>query len=98
MRILPLIISTAITAGLVVTLNTTMLLPAPLGKLLSPQHGVWQNAESSQASFSEELKFPQLAGKVEVYLDDRLVPHVFAETDSDLYFVQGFLHTEPYIL
>jgi penicillin amidase len=94
MRILPLIISTAITAGLVITLNTTMLLPAPLGKLLSPQHGVWQNAESSHASFSEELKFPQLGGKVEVYLDDRLVPHVFAEKDSDLYFVQGFLHAK----
>ncbi len=94
MRILPLFISTAITAGLVVTLNTTMLLPAPLGKLLSPQHGIWQNAESSQASFSEELKFPQLGGKVEVYLDDRLVPHVFAEKDSDLYFVQGFLHAK----
>ncbi len=94
MRIFPLFISTAITAGLVVTLNTTMLLPAPLGKLLSPQHGIWQNAESSQASFSEELKFPQLGGKVEVYLDDRLVPHVFAEKDSDLYFVQGFLHAK----
>jgi penicillin amidase len=94
MRILPLIISTAITAGLVVTLNTTFVLPAPLGKLLSPQHGVWQNAESSQASFSEELKFPQLGDKVEVYLDDRLVPHVFAQTESDLYFVQGFLHAK----
>ena len=94
MRILPLIISSIVTTGLVIALNTTLLLPAPLGKLLSPQHGVWQNAESSQASFSEEFKLPQLTGKVQVYLDDRLVPHVFAETDKDLYFVQGFLHAK----
>ena len=94
MKILPLIISSAITAGLVVVLNTKLLLPAPLGKLLSPQHGIWQNAENSNANFSADLKFPQLKGKVDVYLDDRLVPHVFAENENDIYFVQGFLHAK----
>jgi len=94
MRILPLIISTAITAGLVVSLNTKLLLPAPLGKLLSPQHGIWQNAESRNADFNADLQFPQLKGKVEVYLDDRLVPHVFAENESDVFFAQGFLHAK----
>jgi len=94
MKILPLIISAAITAGLVVALNTKLLLPAPLGKLLSPQHGIWQNAENSTTNFSADLKFHQLNGKVEVYLDDRLVPHVFAENESDVYFVQGFLHAK----
>src|SRR5213595_2438443 len=92
MRILPLLIFSAITASLVVILNTTFLLPAPIGKLLSPQHGVWQNAERSDADFSAELKFPQLKGKVDVYLDERLVPHVFAEDENDIYFVQGYLH------
>jgi penicillin amidase len=92
MRILPLIISAAVTTGLVVLLNTNLLLPAPLGKLLSPQHGIWQNAENSDANFSADLKFPQLKGRVEVYLDDRLVPHVFAENESDVYFAQGYLH------
>jgi penicillin amidase len=92
MRILPLIISAAVTTGLVVLLNTNLLLPAPLGKLLSPQHGIWQNAENSDANFSADLKFRQLKGRVEVYLDDRLVPHVFAENESDVYFVQGYLH------
>ncbi len=94
MKILPLLISSAITVGLVVALNTKLLLPAPLGKLLSPQHGIWQNAENSNTNFSEDLKFPQLKGKVEVYLDDRLVPHVFAENENDVYFVQGFLHAK----
>ncbi|MCW3091254.1 MAG: Acyl-homoserine-lactone acylase [Ferruginibacter sp.] len=94
MRILPLIISTAITTALVVTLNTNILLPAPLGKLLSPQHGIWQNAENKNTNFSADLTFPTLRGKVEVYLDERLVPHVFAEDENDVYFVQGYLHAK----
>ncbi|MBI3883457.1 MAG: penicillin acylase family protein, partial [Sphingobacteriales bacterium] len=94
MRVLPFIISSALTVGLVVTLNTKLVLPAPLGKLLSPQHGIWQNAEKTDASFNANESFPQLAGKVEVYIDDRLVPHVFAENENDVYFVQGFLHAK----
>jgi penicillin amidase len=31
---------------------------------------------------------------VDVYLDDRLVPHIFAEQDEDAYFVQGFIHAK----
>ncbi len=92
MRIIPFIACAAITSGLVVVLNTKMVLPAPLGKLLSPQHGVWQNAEPTNTDYSADLKFPQLNGKVNVYLDDRLVPHIFAEQENDAYFVQGYLH------
>jgi len=92
MRIIPFIVSAVITSGVVVVLNTNLVLPAPLGKLLSPQHGVWQNAEPTNYDYSADLKFPQLNGKVDVYLDDRLVPHIFAEQENDAYFVQGYLH------
>ena len=64
----------------------------PIGKFLSPQHGFWQNAESADEHASVDLNFPQLRNKVEVYFDERMVPHVFAQTDNDLYFVQGYLH------
>ena len=94
MRIIPFLASAVITSGLVVVLNTSLVLPAPLGKLLSPQHGIWQNAEAVDEKFSADLKFPQLSGKVEVYFDDRLVPHVFAEQENDAYFVQGYLHAK----
>ncbi len=94
MRILPLIISAAITTGLVIVLNSRLVLPAPLGKLLSPQHGIWQNAENAEADFKLNLSFPQLKGKVTVYLDERLVPHVFAEQENDVYFAQGYLHAK----
>ncbi len=94
MRIVPFIASAVISTGLIVALNTNLLLPAPLGKLLSPQHGVWQNAEPAATDYSANLKFDNLSGKVDVYLDDRLVPHIFAEQENDAYFVQGFLHAK----
>ncbi|HTB51188.1 MAG TPA: penicillin acylase family protein [Ferruginibacter sp.] len=94
MRVLPFVISSAVTAGLVVILSTKLVLPAPLGNLLSPQQGIWQNAEDDNYNFSADLKFPQLTGKVNVYIDDRLVPHVFAEKENDVYFVQGYLHAK----
>ncbi len=94
MRIIPFITSAVITSGLVVVLNTNLVLPAPLGKLLSPQHGIWQNAEPANEDFTANLKFPQLSGKVNVYLDERLIPHIFAEQENDAYFVQGYLHAK----
>ncbi len=94
MKIFPFLIFGIITTALVVILNSSMVLPAPLGKLLSPQNGLWQNADPTDKDYSEELSFPQLKGKVNVYFDARLVPHVFAEQDNDAYFVQGYLHAK----
>jgi penicillin amidase len=71
-----------------------MVLPVPLGKLLSPQHGLWQNAEPLNQDYSAQLSFQQLKGKVKVYFDARLVPHVFAEDENDAFFVQGYLHAK----
>jgi penicillin G amidase len=96
MRIVPFIVSSVATAGLVYALNRPWgdAMPIPVGKFLSPQVGCWQNAEPADASFDAELKFPNLKGKAEVLFDERLVPHVFAENDEDLYFIQGFLHAK----
>jgi penicillin amidase len=98
MRIVPFIISAAITIALVITLNTRLTIGGkeapPFGSFLSPQHGFWQNAENAAEDFTVDLKFPQLSGKVNVYLDDRLVPHIFAEQENDAYFVQGYLHAK----
>ncbi len=65
-----------------------------MGKFLSPQHGFWQNGDAIDNDFNEQFVFPGLKGKVNVYLDDRLVPHVFANHDADAYFVQGYLHAK----
>ena len=94
MRILPLLFSAAFTIVLIIILNTKLVAPAPLGALLSPQHGLWQNAEPADKNFSADLKFTELKGKVSVYFDEKLVPHVFAEDENDVYFVQGYLHAK----
>ncbi|MEP7165012.1 MAG: penicillin acylase family protein [Ferruginibacter sp.] len=94
MRIIGFILSAAITISLCMILHTKMLLPAPLGKLLAPQEGIWQNAEPADQDFSANLTFPSLEGKVSVYFDERLVPHIFAEQENDAYFVQGYLHAK----
>ncbi|MEO5684549.1 MAG: penicillin acylase family protein [Chitinophagaceae bacterium] len=94
MKIIPFLISAFITVALIVLLGTKLLLPAPLAVLLSPQHGVWQNAEPADINYSADLSFPQLKGKASVYFDERLVPHVFAEAEQDAYFIQGYLHAK----
>src|SRR5829696_2110329 len=94
MRVVPFIIGTVVTVALVFALNKRWGAIPALGKFLSPQTGFWQSAEADGENRDEELSFKNLKGKVNVYLDERLVPHVFAEQDEDAYFVQGFLHAK----
>ncbi|HET6995286.1 MAG TPA: hypothetical protein VFI06_09915, partial [Chitinophagaceae bacterium] len=63
MRIIPFVVSTVITAGLVFALNKHWGKIPPMGKFLSPQHGFWQNAEASDYDYSADLTFPGLKGK-----------------------------------
>lgn len=81
-------------SGLVFVLNSRSILPLPLGKFLSVQEGIWQNAESVNASYNQKIRIVGMEGKAEVYFDDRLVPHIFAEKENDAYFVQGYLHAK----
>jgi len=98
MRVVSFIIASAISVALIITLNTRLTIGGakapPFGAFLSPQHGFWQNAEAASTNFSANINFPNLAGKVEVYFDERLVPHIFAEQENDAYFVQGYLHAK----
>src|SRR4029079_16402107 len=90
----PFVISTVVTLALVFTLNRKWGSIPPLGKFLSPQQGFLQNAEPADADLNENLSFKGMKGRVEVYFDDRLVPHVFAENEEDAYFVQGYIHAK----
>jgi penicillin amidase len=94
MRIVPFLFSSILTLALVFALDRKWGSIPPLGRFLSPQEGFWQNAEPAGETYSATLQFPQLKGKATVYLDDRLVPHVFAENEADVYFIQGYLHAK----
>ncbi len=98
MRIVPLIISAALTTGLVAVLNTPLSVGKTktprLGYFLSPQQGFWQNAEPENKSFDANFVVDGLQDKVEVLMDERLVPHIYANNDNDAYYTQGFLHAK----
>ncbi len=98
MKIIPFVLSAICTVGLVIVLNSQLKTGSGktprLGYFLSPQHGFWQNAESVHKNYNDDIKLEGLAGKVEVYLDDRLVPHIYADEDNDAYYVQGYLHAK----
>ena len=98
MRIIGCIISALITIALIYVLNIQLTLHGSktpkFGFFLSPQTGFWQNAEPTNKTFNAQLNFPQLSGKTNVYFDERLVPHVFAENENDAWFVQGYLHAK----
>ncbi len=80
-----------ITLVLVFFLNRKWGSLPPLGKLLSPQTGFWQNAVPVDEDFSGPIQVPGVRQPVKVWLDERMVPHVFAQSDQDAYYVQGYL-------
>ena len=96
MKILAVIISTLVTLGLIIVLNTPLPINGSktprLGYFLSPQKGFWQNAEALDASFNGKFKFAGLKGIAEVYFDDRMIPHIYADNENDAFFIQGYLH------
>lgn len=91
MRIIPAAITAAITLSLTYVLNTKMGQIPPLGKLLSPQTGFWRNAEPIGEFPREHFVLPGLSGKTEVWYDDRMVPHIFADNEADAFYVQGYV-------
>jgi len=98
MRFLGLFISASITIGLICILNVQIPVGKTktprLGMFLSPQKGFWQNAEPSNASFDGKIKMKGLTTNADVYFDDRLVPHIYAQNNQDAYYVQGFIHAK----
>lgn len=62
----------------------------PLGKLLNPFAGFWQNGERMDA-LPEDLVLDGLTGEVRILWDTRRVPYIFADNDTDLYFAQGYV-------
>lgn len=94
MRLAYFIISLIITIALIVILDKPIGSIPPIGKFISPQHGFWQNAEPADKDFSADLSFSQLNSSAEVYFDERMVPHIFAEEENDAWFIQGYLHAK----
>ncbi|HEY0066293.1 MAG TPA: penicillin acylase family protein [Flavisolibacter sp.] len=84
----PLIVLTL----LIFALSSQMFGLPPLGKLLDPFIGAVQNGgdrhiNETSLSISEK----ELSDSVQVFFDERKVPHIYAKNEQDLYFTQGYV-------
>jgi penicillin amidase len=90
MRLLKAIFPALTLAALLWVLQTRHGVIPPLGKLLDPFGGFWQNNAAADA-LPKKLDLPGLKNRVTVVWDDRHISHVFAANERDLYMTQGFL-------
>ncbi len=91
MKYLKVTLSLLVTLALIYVLNSKLGQAPPFAKFLNPFTGFWQNAENVQSVKDDEYDLPGLKEEVKVYFDERLVPHVFAANDEDLYYMQGYI-------
>lgn len=61
----------------------------PIGWFFSPFDGFWAQAREETQDFT--LEHPYLRQPVKIIFDERLVPHIYAQNLSDLYFAQGYV-------
>jgi penicillin amidase len=89
MKLIKFIISAALTILLVYAADRGSGTLPPIGHFMSPQTGFWQNDQSE--SPETKLNLSGLQSEVTVHYDSELIPHVFAQNDSDLYYAQGYI-------
>lgn len=65
-----------------------------LGMLFNPFTGFTQNARYESEPMEQNFAFEGLQGNAEVHFDTSAVPHIFAENDADLYFLQGYVEAK----
>ncbi|MFN8276975.1 MAG: penicillin acylase family protein [Chitinophagales bacterium] len=91
MRIFTFLLSAIITTTLLIALNTRFGQVPAFGTFLNPFSGFWQNADSERRFSDIQLQLPGLKHPAEVRFDERMVPHIFAQSDEDLYYLQGYV-------
>ncbi|MEN5057168.1 penicillin acylase family protein [Sphingobacterium kitahiroshimense] len=77
---------------LVIALSNQLMNIPPLGMFLNPFLGISQNDKDADLD-SPFLDIGQLglSDSVDVYFDDRRVPHIYAKNANDIYFAQGYV-------
>lgn len=92
LRVKQLFLASLLTTSLLVTLFSLKAgpLPAP-GPFFHPVRGFWSNAEFRPDTGRISIPSDQLRDLVEIYYDERGVPHIFALNEYDLYFAQGYV-------
>lgn len=83
-----------LTIVLIYSLNKPIGSTPPIGNFLSPTHGFWQNTKvDDRVNFSYEIDCPS-GSKATVVIDSIKIPHIFADSEVDLYYAQGFVQAQ----
>ena len=72
-------------------LNTKFGDTPPVLKFLNPFTGFWQNAESNMVKANKKIILKGANEQIDILFDDRMIPHVFAKNDHDVYYAQGYV-------
>ena len=95
MRWVKFLLSLLSTLALLVTLMIPLgAVTFPFGDFLNPFSGFWKNAEASAPVSEQEFDLPGLEAPGSVIYDDRRVPHIFAENQNDLAYLQGYISAQ----
>lgn len=62
-----------------------------LTRLLNPNDGLWTNVDLSYQDPKQQIQLTGLEGEINIYYDERMVPHIFAESDRDAVYAQGYI-------
>ena len=89
MKYIKLLLALALTIAIFYAMNTKIGSAPPIGKFLNPYTGIWQN--ETDEMITGEINIPSLLDEVSVHYDEQLIPHVFAQNETDLYKAQGYL-------
>lgn len=90
-RFLSLLATLLFTALLIYTLSVPLGPLPPAGSFFHPTMGFWANAGTAGVTGGITLPISAASDPVDVFYDERGVPHIFAQNDADLYFAQGYV-------
>ncbi|GGG35987.1 penicillin acylase family protein [Bizionia arctica] len=89
MKYLKFFVSLVLLVGIFFVLNTKFGSIPVIGDFLNPAQGIWQNENTE--SITGNVQINGLTEKVTIHYDENLVPHIFAQNDTDLYKAQGYI-------
>ncbi|MDG5491502.1 penicillin acylase family protein [Psychroserpens sp. SPM9] len=89
MKYIKFIITLVLTLVTFYGLNTKFGSIPPIGKFLDPVAGVWQN--DTDEIIDGNVSIDGLLAPVTIHYDEQLIPHIFAQNDTDLYKAQGYI-------
>lgn len=90
MKYFKLTLTLVLSAAVFYALNTKFGSIPPLGKFLAPNQGFWQN-DFTESGNQSDFELSGLQEAVSVRYDEQLIPHVFAQNNTDLYRAQGYI-------